>query len=435
MNELEKLRARLAEIGVEVGGFSNRSLSTEEMNKVNALNTEFEQVTAQIESLEKIEEMTNKAQASAGRKTTPAQAAPVVTNIQDRILQDPKRGFKNQADFYAKVINSKNGHHDPTLVKAGLMEKFGEDGGYMVPEDFRLDIQKKVTGDESLLSRTQQFLTSSNTLILPTYETAPWDPNSGFQAYWEGEAKQLKASSAKWGETSLRLHKLTALVKITDELMEDAPLLESWINANAPEAMLHKVNSAIIGGDGVGKPLGLLNSGFKIAVAKEGSQAADSLVFENLNKMLGALTPASIGRAVWLVNPAILPLLRLTTFGTGGSNPVPAYLPSTGISGAPYGTLFGIPLMPMMGGVKAVGDQGDIILVDLKFYFTALKAAANGNNLGVKTSVSTHVYFDTDETALKFTMRMAGQVPYKAPITNEAGDFQASGIVTLADRA
>lgn len=424
----EQMRERLAQIAAKLAAFTaNASLTEVEIEEINTMNEEFETLTKQIEAREKVEQMSAKVSQSS-RQTTPAPIAAKVEVGADRVTKDPKRGFANSGEFYSTVIGSKNGP-DQRLIKAGLMEKFGEDGGFLIPEDFRSNIQKKVMGDESLLAKTTQFVTASNNLSLPVHEVAPWDSTAGIQAYWDGEGASATESKDKFGEMSMRLHKLTALVKVTEELMEDAPLLESWINAQAPGAIVQKINSAILKGSGAGQPLGILSSGFKIKVAKEVGQAADSVVWENINKMLGALAPASLSRAVWILNPAILPLLRLMTFGTGGANPVPVYLPATGVAGAPFGTLFGLPIMPMMGGVKAVGDEGDIMLCDFSYYFTAIKGG------GVKAAMSSHVYFEQSINALKFTQRIAGQIPYKAPITNEAGDFQASGIITLADRA
>lgn len=417
---IEQMRARLAAIVATLETFQG-DLDDSQIDEVNALNEEFKGLTAKIEAQEKIEAM--KAQATSSTRKTPA-ASPSIEVIGNRIEKDPKRGFKNAGDFFMAVKNKK----DQVLAAAGLNEKFGEEGGYLVPEEFRQEISNKVMGDESLLPRTQSLQTSSNTITLPTYEQAPWD-GTGIQAYWEGEAAQFKKSRPEYGQASMRLHKLTALVPATQEVLEDAPLLESWIRQNAPVAMLHKVNSAIISGSGAGMPQGFLNSSFKVKVAKESGQAADTVLFENINKMLGSFLPSSLPRAVWLVNPNVLPQLRLMKF-TDNS---PIYLPGANIAGAPFGTLYGVPLMPMMGGVKALGDEGDISLVDLSYVLTAMKVSGGG--LGVRSEVSTHVYFDTDEVAFKFVMRMAGQCLYKTPITNEAGDFSASAFVTLADRA
>jgi HK97 family phage major capsid protein len=427
MNKIEQMKARLSEIVAKLAEYENGELDAAGIEAVNALSAEFDGVKAQIEATEKLEAM--KAQASVStRKVEPVSAKIEVG--QDRRTQDPTGGFKTAGEFYRAVAKASNGNVDKrlTIQNAGMQEKIGEEGGFLIPADHRTAIEKKVTGDESLLSKTRQFVTSSNQLVLPTHELAPWDTSAGVQAYWENEAGDFTASKTKFGEASLRLHKLTAMVRVTEELLEDAPALDSWIKGEAPQAMLHKVNSAIISGSGAGQPLGILNSGFKYKVAKESGQTADTVNFANVNNMLGRLLPMSIGKSVWLCNPAVLPQLRAMKFDIAASSPVPVYMPGNNVAGAPYGTLYGIPMMPMMGGVKAIGDEGDLILADLSYYISAVKSA------GVKSDVSTHVYFNTQEAAFRFSMRIAGHCPFKAPVTTENGAFDMSAFITLEAR-
>jgi len=424
---LEQLRAKLAGIVAQLDGFKSATeFSDEDVTSINALSEEFEATKKQIEAAEKIQAMTSDAQASV-RKVKP------VVNVevgQDRRILDPKAGFQNSGEFFRSVVKAAttgNVDNRLSILNAGAKESIGEDGGFLIPSDIRSAIQEKVMGDESLLSLTQQFVTASNNLTLPTDEVAPWS-SEGIQAYWEGEAAAFRESKPKFGELQMRLHKLTSLVRVTEELLEDAPALESYLRMKAPSAMLHKVNNAIISGTGAGMPLGILNSGFKYKVAAEGGQAADTVLFANVNKMLSRILPASFGRAVWLVHPAVLEQLRAMQFVPGAASPVPVYMPASGVAGAPFGTLFGRPIMPMMGGVKELGTEGDIMLVDLSYYYSVVKTT------GVKQDISTHVWFDTQEVAFRFSQRIAGQVPYKSNVTTQNGAFEMSGFVTLADR-
>lgn len=300
-----------------------------------------------------------------------------------------------------------------------------EDGGVLIPEDFRMEIQKKVEGDESLLPRCMQLKTSSNSVTLPINENAPWDEN-GIKTYWTGEGQTIQDSKESFGETSIKLHKLASLVKITDEMMEDSVLLESFINAAAPESIMHKINSALISGDGVAKPQGFLNAGFKYKVAKEVGQAVDTILYENIVKMEQHLIPASAAKAIWLGHPAIKSQLRNMKF-PGDNSPV--YLPLGGLSGKAYETLMGKQIMYMMGAVKKLGDEGDLSLVDFSKYIALLKTT------GIKKSISTHVFFEQDIQALKFVFRVGGHVPFKSPIASENDiNFKASSFVTLEDR-
>ena len=82
----------------------------------------------------------------------------------------------------------------------------------------------------------------------------------------------------------------------------------------------------------------------------------------------------------------------------------------------------------MMGAMPALGDSGDLILTDMNYYYSVLKTS------GIKQDVSTHLYFDRDITAFKFSMRVDGRCPFKAPVTTQYGNYDMSGFIKLAAR-
>ena len=193
----------------------------------------------------------------------------------------------------------------------------------------------------------------------------------------------------------------------------------------APEAIMHKLNGAILSGDGVGKPTGILNSGFKIQVAAEGGQAADTVVAKNVIKMFSKMLPAARANSVWYINAAVEEQLRLMKDDLGNF----IYLaPGSQLNQSLYGTLLGRPVVSLLGSMPALGDEGDIILADLSYVYSITKVA------GIKQAVSAHLYFERDIQAFKWTMRVDAQCPFKAPVTTEFGAYQMSGIVTLAAR-
>ena len=82
---------------------------------------------------------------------------------------------------------------------------------------------------DSLLSRCDVQQTSSNSYTAPVDETTPWGTN-GIKAYWESEAASITQTKPKLGEVNLRLHKLAALVPVTEEMLEDAPSIDGYLN-------------------------------------------------------------------------------------------------------------------------------------------------------------------------------------------------------------
>jgi HK97 family phage major capsid protein len=109
--------------------------------------------------------------------------------------------------------------------------------------------------------------------------------------------------------------------------------------------------------------------------------------------------------------------------GTGG---VPVYMPAGGASAAPYGTLFGRPVIPIEQ-CAAIGDAGDIIFADLGGYILAEKG-------GIQSDVSIHVNFIYDESVFRFVLRIDGQPLRASALTPYKGSDTLSHFVTLASR-
>lgn len=415
---LEQLKARMAEVFAKLQEFENKETMTEvDAEDFNALHGEFNSLKATIEAKEKIEAIKN-----ASTRVTTNAATPRVEVKATR--EEKNGGFKAMGDFLMAVKKASNGEIDSRFQNSAHNTRVGEDGGFLVPEDMMTEVQKKIESDESLLARARQFRISGNTLTLPIDEKAPW--NGGISVLWTAEANSITSSKFNLpGFTSFKLNKAAALVPVTDELLEDAVALESFIRSMAPEAFMHKMNEAILTGNGVGKPTGILNSGFKVKVAKESGQTADTIVARNVIKMYSTLLPSSYGRAAWYINAMCIEQLRMMKDDNGNF----IYLaPGSQMNQSPYGLLLGLPVIPMIGSLPALGDEGDIILADLSYYYAVLKSN------GLKQSVSSHLYFDRDMQAYKFTFRIDGKCPFSAPVTTQYGAYEMSSIITLEDR-
>ena len=315
-------------------------------------------------------------------------------------------------------------------------ETVGADGGFAVPQDFRTAIMNKVMAEDSLVSRCEQATTTGNNLTWPKDETTPWQTTGGIQAYWDGEAAAATQSKPLLENTTLKLNKIRALVPMTEESLDDAPGLDAYLRLKAPAKIGFKVNLAIVQGTGVGQPLGLLGSPALVSVAKETSQVADTLIGNNIIKMYSRMPAGNRGNAIWLINQDVEPhLLRLSLPGTDNTgNAVTGwggltYMPPNGMSSAPFGTLYGRPVIPTQA-CETLGDKGDIFFVDLSQYLCLLKS---GQNPRVETSM--HLWFDQDIMAFKFVLRIGGLPLWSSSIAARDGSNTYSPYVTLDERA
>ena len=428
---MEELRKRLAEIVASLGEFNKvEGLTPEQVEEVNALTTEAGEINAKIDAKEKMEQVLAATTAKPSPKTQGGNKPKIEVGLPQKV-NNGLNGFNSIGDFFMAIKEDPRGMTNDNLkIMASQREKVGEEGGFLVPDQMLDGIQKKIDGDESLLTRCRQLNTNGNRITIPVDENAPWDgSSSNFEAYWTGEESSAAESKKKMKEADIKLHKLQAKISVTDEMLEDAPLIESIIMADAPEVIMSKINTAIINGDGVNKPQGILNSGFGYEVAKEAGQSADTVIFNNLKKLYTHALPKAKQNGIFIHNVAVEEQLIGMRLNPSSTDSVSVYLPNNSIAGAPFGTLWGKPVYPMAGAMPALGDAGDIMFVDLSYYYAAIKTG------GIQRKMSVHALWDQDKTSYKFTFRVGGLCPFKIPASTEFGDYKLSGFTYLQERA
>ena len=327
--------------------------------------------------------------------------------VSENVANDPKVGFAHVGDFMKSVHSAASANRSGMAVDKRLLigaaapgsfagEGVGADGGFIIPPAFSASIFDLSITENSLLPLTDEVNVVGNGMDFPTDQTTPWGTN-GVRAYWQGEA--------------------TA----GTEMLADGSALASYLPKKIGSSIQWKTNEAILFGAGNGLPLGAMNSGAVVTVAKDSGQATLTLTASNLAGMIARLPEGSFPNAVWIINNDVLPALFTLMLGT-----IPMYMPA-GIKGSPYGTLLGRPVI-VSQHANTFSSQGDVMLVDLSYYQTITKVG------GPQTAVSMHLYFDADTSAFRTTFRMDGQSKLSAAITPAKGTTKLSPFVQLAAR-
>lgn len=437
--QLRELQARKSDLVKEARALTdcavqeNRDLSDEDVTKFDALKGRIEATSAAIDR----EAALISEEARLGMQFPSGSGSGFASVVTDNREMDPKHGFQSLGDFLQNVCHAQkpgNPIDERLLFGSGRgasspanfgNEGSGQEGGFFVPPQFSQEIFQLSLGEDSLLPLTDNVEISGNTMAFPKDETTPWGTN-GIRAYWQGEATPAMASKPVLGLSTLRLKKLMALVPTTDELLEDANALSTYLPEKIALSIRWKTNESILFGSGSGVPVGCLNAGATVTVVKESGQTTQSVVPQNLAKMIARLPPGSFPNAVWIVNNDVLPALFTLSLGN-----YPIYLPTGlavgGIQVSPYGTLLGRPVF-VSQHANSFSAQGDILLVDLSYYQTITKSG------GLQTATSMHLYFDSDLTAFRTTFRMDGQSKLAAPIAPAKGSTTLSPFIQLGAR-
>ena len=403
------------------------TLQGEMLDQVDALTT----IIAGMERKERI--------AAAIAEPAPAMTVPNAVKIEVGDDRASKDTFATLGAQMAAIMNAgcPGGVVDPRLrnikgAATGLNETVPSDGGFLVQTDFSTKLLEEAFETGILPNRCDKVPISggANGMTMNGFdETSRASTRSGgIVAYWADEAAEKTATKPKFRQVELKLKKLIGLCYATDENLQDAATLEAMITKGFSNEFGFQLDKAIISGTGAGQPLGIMNAGCLVSVAKEAGQAAATISPHNVMKMRSRLFAASRQNSIWLINQNIEPQLHAMSLavGTGGA---PIYLPANGLSGLPYDTLYGRPVIPIEQ-CETLGTKGDIILGDFGGYMLAEKG-------GMQSDMSIHVRFQYDESVFRFVLRIDGQptrasalTPYKGGATSTQSHF-----ITLDARA
>lgn len=450
LNEKKAERASLlnkAKAILSLSEAANRAPSEEEDKAINGFVDDAKKISAVIAT----EEAAMEARNAAAQRTAKIDEmlAPDADAAVPRITGGTKRndlakttyGFNHVGEFMAAVAAAGNPASrqidarlpDFNAAVTGMSQGEPAGGGFLVAPEFSQQIWDGMGADPfALLPMTDGYPVTGESLTFPANaETSRATTRAGgLLGYWIAEGDQITSSYPKLRDVKVEPQQVAALVKVTDKLLRNASALRQYIEKKVGEELNFQIGDAIINGNGVGKPKGIIPSAATVSVAKETNQIAATFVKRNANKMWGRLHPRSWATAVWLMNIDVME--QLDEFNTlvknvAGSENVGGF--ASMIYNAEKNTLKGRPIIPCEF-CATLGTTGDVILADMKGYLTG-----SHNQDGIDTAESIHVRFEYAESVFRFMASVDGQPWLASPLTPYKGTLTTSTFVKLDTRA
>jgi HK97 family phage major capsid protein len=333
----------------------------------------------------------------------------------------PPSGYKHGGEFLAavhrQIVHRVN---DPRLVMTNAVGTYsteinGPSVGFAMPNDHSAEVLTPVVGSGSLLSAFDPVPASTGLATVAVDETSEWS-TSGVTADIVREGGTITASKGVLRKVNVFLHKIPALVHVSEELIQDSPAYQRYVWRAMGRKIRNRVEAQIIQGSGADAPLGLLNSPALLTVSKEGSQASSTIVAANVQKMIARLLPGSFGSSLWILHSTALPqvaALGVTLYNPDAETPYG------------YGKLLGRPIV-ISEQANLLGQVGDLILCDPLCYQYALKGPA--------TASTVEFAFDQDLASFRASVRMGGVPLLSAPVARRTGSDTLSCCVVLEAR-
>lgn len=230
----------------------------------------------------------------------------------------------------------------PDEVKA-LVVASDTAGGYLAPEPFTAELLRNLVLFSPIRQAARVSATAQSSVVLPRRVDT-------LTASWVGETELRPGTEPTYGQLELGIHELACHVDVSNVLLEDAAFdMANELARDFAEEFGRAEGAAFVTGDGVKKPVGLLNSG--IATVKTGNATglpttnpADPLI-----DLYHSLPGAYAQSAVWGMNRTTLGLLRKVKDGSG------AYLLADPLAAGQPSTILGRPIveLPDMPDVAA----------------------------------------------------------------------------------
>ena len=145
--------------------------------------------------------------------------------------------------------------------------------GSIIPSEFSQDIIHKFTELSGIVNRV------SVVNSVGTYKQIVADNDNKISAGWTGEIEEITSSAAKFKTIEIKHHKLTALAKLSLEVInQNAFDIATEVENQTLRDMAVKAETAIIKGTGTDQPKGLVKSGTAFTLASAAAITADEIV-------------------------------------------------------------------------------------------------------------------------------------------------------------
>lgn len=248
-------------------------------------------------------------------------------------------------------VGKSNAGHD---VMNALQVGTASEGGNIVPSQLDAGIVEYL----QVYNDFRQYIT-----VIPTSSDRdiPVETTLGTAA-WTAEEAAYNESDPVFGKASLGAHKLTRIVKVSEELAQDDIFnLMDYLARNFGKAFGLAEETAIVAGTGSGQP-----SGF-VAAASTGVTAAAvaAITADEMMDLYHSLSKPYRRSAVWTMNDSTSAYLRKLKDSNG------QYLWQPGLQAGEPDLILGKPLVSTAAQASMATGVDAVSIGDLSYYYLA----------------------------------------------------------------
>lgn len=330
----------------------NGTMSAEDAQTYERMENDIKNLTAQIERQQRLEDMENSMKQPIG--------TPIIHRPGAGAGEGAERMTTASKEYHKSFFDGMRGKFKNTadVLSVGV----AADGGYTVPDEFANAIIEGLKEDGVMRRLATTINTSSGTLKIPS-------AGDDAVATWTDEKAAYSQTDVSFGQVTLSHHKLGAIIKATEELLNDSAFnIEAYIQRALTRAIGVAEEAAFITGTGVDpqddRPTGVITDATGLLTcATPGTIKADDII-----NLIYDLKAPYRKRAVFMTNDATLAGIRKLKDGNG------IYMWQPALTQGQPDRLMGYPVetspeYPVLGATA--GTYVPLLFGDFSWYYIA----------------------------------------------------------------
>lgn len=317
----------------------------EDLEAYERMEADIDKMGREIEALERAEALEAKLKEPTSEPITGEPSA-----------NTDKTGIKS-ADYknaFLKAMRTPNIQMD---VKNALQVGTDSEGGYLVPDEFEQTIIDGLKENNIMRGISRIIQTSSGDRKIPVVA-------SHGTAAWTDEEALITESDDTFSQVTLSAYKITTMIKISNELLNDSVFnMETYIANELSRRLGTTEEEAFLVGNGTNRPTGIFASSGGGEVGATAASAT-AITFDEIYDLYYSLKGAYRRNATWIMNDTTVKAIRKLKDGNG------QYLWQPAGMGTPD-TLLNVPILTSSYVPEISSGNTPIAFGDFSYYWIA----------------------------------------------------------------
>ena len=309
---------------------------------------------------------------------------PISTNPNTKTEEKTGRSSDEyKKSFWQAMRNKKNPYEAVNALQIGT----DSEGGYLVPDEYENTLIEKLH-DENIIRQYATVIKSSN-----GDKKIPVVAGYG-EATWTDEEAAYTESDDSFGVITLGAHKLTSIIKVSEELLNDSAFdLEQYISKEFVRRMAAAEENAFINGTGTGRPTGILQT----AETGKTTAAAAAITADEVIDLYHSLRSPYRKNAVFIANDSTVKSVRQLKDSNG------MYLWQPGLKEGQPDTLIGNRIISSAYMPEIGAGKKPILFGDISYYWIADRQGRTFQRLN-------ELYAETGQVGFRTFQRVDGKL-------------------------